>query len=521
MKNHEALLSSLLPGHTAEFTGNVARVAVTAESLRGVFNSLDTHGLPLITLFATDDRASLGAFRIHYVFGIPKHESFFIVLTLTVEGTTFPSLARNYPKTSMYEREIMSMFGLTAEGHPDPRSVILHEENWPKNTFPLRKDFAWNTKVPETKAGTYTFNVVKGEGIYEIPVGPVHAGIIEPGHFRFSMAGEEMVALEPRLGWVHKGVEKLFENLPLAKHTTLAERISGDTSFAHALAYSQGIETLTKSTVPDRARFLRVIYAEMERVANHCGDIGAMMLDTGYSFGGSNGARLRERVMQMNGTLTGSRFLRGVVIPGGVTKDISKESQTELKDFLSDIRKDFAQVIEVADNDPTLANRLVTTGRLSREVAEDYGALGIAARCVGVEKDVRVEYPYAAYDSFTVPIAIEQDGDVNARFHVRIREVFASIDLIIEALDLIPDGEIIRPMHKIPDAGMAISVVEGWRGEIAYALIAEKGVLTRVKVRDTSFINWQLFPHIIHKDIVPDFPLINKSFNLSYTGNDL
>jgi Ni,Fe-hydrogenase III component G len=199
MKNREALLSSLLPGHTAEFSGNVARIAVTSESLRGVFNSLDAHGLPLITLFATDDRTSLGAFRVHYVFGIPKHDAFFIVLTLSLEGTTFPSLARSYPKTSMYEREIMSMFGLTAEGHPDPRSIILHEENWPKNTFPLRKDFAWNTKVPVTKAGTYKFNVVKGEGIYEIPVGPVHAGIIEPGHFRFSMAGEEMVALEPRL----------------------------------------------------------------------------------------------------------------------------------------------------------------------------------------------------------------------------------------------------------------------------------------------------------------------------------
>jgi Ni,Fe-hydrogenase III large subunit len=264
-----------------------------------------------------------------------------------------------------------------------------------------------------------------------------------------------------------------------------------------------------------------VIFAEMERVANHCGDIGAMMLDTGFSFGGSNGARLRESVMQMNETLTGSRFLRGVVIPGGVTKDISETIQTELKDFLSNLRKDFAQVIEVSDNEPTLANRLVTTGRLSREVAEDYGALGIAARCVGIEKDVRVEYPYAAYDSFTVPIAIEQDGDVNARFHVRIREVFASIDLILEALDLIPDGEIMHSTNKIPDSGMAISVVEGWRGEIAYALVAEKGTLTRVKVRDTSFINWQLFPHIIHKDIVPDFPLINKSFNLSYTGNDL
>lgn len=521
MKNSESLLESILPGYTAEFIGNIARVTVTTDTLRDAFRTLHDHALPLVTLFATDDRETMKAFHVHYVFGIPKHEAFFIVLTLTLEGTSFPSLARMYPNTAMYEREIMSMFGLKAEGHPDPRSVIMHEENWPANTYPLRKDFVWNTKVPETQAGTYKFNVVKGEGIYEIPVGPVHAGIIEPGHFRFSMAGEEMVALEPRLGWVHKGVEKLFESLPLEKHTTLAEHISGDSSFAHALAYSQGVETLTRTTVPDRARFLRVIFAEMERIANHCGDIGAIMLDTGHSFGGSNGARLRERILQMNEILTGSRFLRGVVVPGGVTKDIAGSHSEKLVRFLKDLRKDFAEVIEIADSDPTLQNRLVTTGRLSREVAEDYGALGIAARCTGIEKDVRVEYPYAAYDSFTVPIAVEQEGDVNARFHVRIREVYASIDLMLEVLDLIPDGSIVKSLNKIPDAGMVISVVEGWRGEIAYAIIAEKGTLTRVKVRDTSFINWQLFPHIIHKDIVPDFPLINKSFNLSYTGNDL
>lgn len=521
MKNSESLLASILPGYTAEFSGNTARIAVTPETLRDAFQTAHALALPLITLFATDDRATIHAFRIHYVFGIPKHEAFYIVLTLTLEGTSFPSLARRYPNTAMYEREIMSLFGLTAEGHPDPRSIILHEENWPKNTYPLRKDFAWNTTVPETRSGTYRFNIVKGEGIYEIPVGPVHAGIIEPGHFRFSMAGEEMVALEPRLGWVHKGVEKLFENLPMEKHLTLAEHISGDSSFAHALAYSQGIETLTKTTVPDRVRFLRVIFAEMERIANHCGDIGAIMLDTGHSFGGSNGARMRERVLQMNEILTGSRFLRGVVVPGGMTKDIKGSAGEKLTNFLKDLRKDFAEVIEVADSDPTLQNRLVTTGRLSRDVAKDYGALGIAARCTGIEKDARVEYPYAAYDSFTVPIAIEQDGDVNARFHVRIREVYASIDLILEALELMPDGSIMKLMNKLPEAGMIISVVEGWRGEIAYAIVAEKGTLTRVKVRDTSFINWQLFPHIIHKDIVPDFPLINKSFNLSYTGNDL
>jgi Ni,Fe-hydrogenase III large subunit len=230
---------------------------------------------------------------------------------------------------------------------------------------------------------------------------------------------------------------------------------------------------------------------------------------------------MRESVMQMCNTLTESRFLRGVNTVGGVTKDISSNSATQLAAFLSALRIDFTEVVDIATSDPSVENRLVTTGRIPRTVAEDLGAVGMPARSVGIPKDARCEYPYAAYDAFEIPIAFETEGDVQARFRIRIKEVYASIDIVLQALEKLEKGALVSAPRPLPDAGFVVSVVEGWRGEIAYVLIAEHATLTRVKVRDTSFISWQIVPHVIGSDIVPDFPLINKSFNLSYTGNDL
>ncbi|MFA5948377.1 MAG: hypothetical protein WC806_05440, partial [Candidatus Gracilibacteria bacterium] len=397
-------------------------------------------------------------------------------------------------------------------------------ENWPASVFPLRKDFSWK-KRPAFAHEAYRFQKVKGEGIYEIPVGPIHAGIIEPGHFRFSVAGEEIVLLEPKLGFTHKGSEKLFEVLPLDDKIRLSEKISGDSSFSHSLAFCQALEQLGEVTVPKRARYLRVIYAELERLANHFGDIGAIMIDTGFNFGGANGARLREMIMQINERISGSRFLRGVNVFGGVTKDIDIKEKEKLSSDLFKIIEDFSEVIEIAENSASLLNRLKKTGILSYEVAKNHGVLGVAAKAVGIKNDTRVDFPYAAYDELSLDeVETEQSGDVYARLRVRVKEVYASVKIIQKALNKLPEGHICIKTDKVilKKNAIALTLVEGWRGEILYFVTTDaQGDISRVCPRDPSFINWAALGNAGLENIVPDFPLINKSFNLSYTGNDL
>lgn len=478
--------------------------------------------LPLKSITATDEREEQGCFKIWYVFGVPA-DNIFIIPCIRLQNTTeFPSLTPAMHQAWNYERKLHSFFGLKPKGHPDARPLILHE-NWPVDVFPLRKDFSWNTR-PDQALGAYHFQRIKGEGIYEIPVGPVHAGIIEPGHFRFSVAGEEILLLEPRLGFTHKGIEKLFERFPLDEQVRLSEKISGDSSFSHSLAFCQAVEQLCNITLPDRARYLRVIFAELERLANHFGDIGAIMLDTGFNFGGSQGARLREMVMRINENITGNRFLRGVNKVGGIDKDIGAAEAGRLSAELASINKDFSETIEAAKNIASLLNRLRSTGALSREVALDHGVVGVPARAVGINVDARADFPYAAYAELGFePVETEREGDVYARFYIRIKEVHASIALIQKALQNLPQGPILaQAPTAINKNALAISIVEGWRGDIVHFVTTNAaGVISRVAPRDPSFINWSSLEYAARNNIVPDFPLINKSFNLSYSGNDL
>lgn len=507
-----------------EFFGNTVSFEVPACEIREVVSTLrDNQNLSLKLITATDEREDSGCFKVWYIFGLSGENAFIVPFIRLTNTDEFPSLTPAFHGAWNYEKKIQTFFGLTPLDHPDSRSIILHE-NWPIDVFPLRKDFDWR-KRPKNADGTYQFQKVEGEGIYEIPVGPIHAGIIEPGHFRFSVAGEEIVLLEPRLGFTHKGSEKLFEILPLDKKVSLSEKISGDSSFSHCLAFCQGLEKLSGVEVSERALYLRVIYAELERLANHFGDIGAIMLDAGFNFGGAQGSRLREMVMQTNERLTGSRFLRTVNVLGGVTKDIDNEAKNKLSDDLREIAKDFSEIIEVAENSVSLMNRLRGTGVLSREIAEEHGATGIAARAAGFKFDARVDFPYAAYDRLDFnEIEIERDGDVYARFRVRVKEVETSFKLIQKALHKMPEGIISSPGVKteFEKNALAISMVEGWRGEIVYFITTDSnGNISRVAPRDPSFVNWALVGGVGPGNVVPDFPLINKSFNLSYSGNDL
>lgn len=514
-----------IPENTkTETFGNAVAFEVAPSEIIKVIHKLykDNHlNFKLIT--ATDERKEQGCFKVWYIFGKPK-ENIFIIPYIRLKDTFgFPSLSPSIPQAWNYERKIKSFFGLIPVGHPDNRPIILHE-NWPDNKFPLRKNFDWDTR-PETAQGTYPFQKITGEGIYEIPVGPVHAGIIEPGHFRFCVAGEEIMLLEPRLGFTHKGCEKLFEQLPLNDKVRLSEKLSGDSSFSHSLAFCQALEQLAALSIPRRAMYLRLIYAELERLANHFGDIGALMLDTGFNFGGSHGARLREMIMRINDRLTGSRFLRGVNVLGGIACDIDNNKAELIATELENIEEDFSEIVETAEGSASLLNRMKSTGILSPEIAEDHGVVGVTARAAGITHDARIDFPYAAYCELGFnTIDTEQGGDVYARFSVRVKEVHSSILIVKKALHALPNGPIRTPCNNIlfVKNAFTVGIVEGWRGDIVYFITTDgHGTISRVAPRDPSFVNWSALEFAGLGNIIPDFPLINKSFNLSYSGNDL
>lgn len=504
-------------------SGNTFRVRVDTSELSDIIKKLyEEEGLPLMTMYATHALHAQHAFTVNYVFGIPGEDHYIILFIETDDGESFPSFAATYVEFSGYEAEVATMFGIIPHGHPGLRSTALHP-NWPEGLYPLRKDFIWDTRPAMLDKFTHSFVEVEGEGIYQIPVGPVHAGIIEPGHFRFSVLGEEILHLDAQLGYVHKGTEKLFEHLPLSEHLRLSEHVSGDSSVAHALAYVHAQESLQGIVVPKRAEYLRLVIAELERLANHFNDIGFIMFDAAFAFGGANGTRLRERIMQHCERLSGNRYMRGMIAVGGLTQDMSNYDLSVLSTDLEHIEKDFTELMSIAEESITLANRLCATGKITLRLATDYGAIGIPLRAVGGRKDARKDHPRGAYTNFDFDIPTEDSGDVYARFMIRVREVYESIALISQAIATMPGGAIINSGSGVfPAHATAIGVSEGWRGNIVYVISTNNnGAIDRVKVRDTSFLNWPVVLHAVLGEMVPDFPLINKSFNLSYSGNDL
>lgn len=479
-----------------------------------------TQKLPLKIVFAQDNLKVDKSFKIFYVFSVPNSKYFLAPFIKLQKTTEFPSLTSIIHELSWYEREIYTFFGLTPKNYPGKLQPLILHDNWPTNTYPLRKDFKWNTRPPFDKKHTYQFSEIKGEGIYELPVGPIHAGIIEPGHFRFSLAGEEIIALEPQLGYVHKGIEKLFETLTLEEKVKLSERVSGDSSFSHSLAFCQAVENLAGIEVPRKARYLRTIFAELERISSHFNDLGFIMNDTAFTFGGSQGTRLKETVMQINEVLTGSRFLRGVNKIGGVSADIL-DPQVLLTQ-LEELEKDYIEVLEIAEDNTSMINRLKGSGVLNKQIGIDHGIVGVAARALGLLKDVRVEHPYAAYTELKVKVALYQTGDVYARFKVRAEEIYNSLDLIKQALrKLTTDPINLEKNINLKPNSYRIGITEDRKGEIVYVVATdENGDITRVALRDPSYLNWPAVPYAVVGNPVPEFPLINKSFNLSYSGND-
>ncbi|MCZ7398526.1 MAG: NADH-quinone oxidoreductase subunit C [Candidatus Methanoperedens sp.] len=480
-----------------------------------IYHHLD---IPLVSIFATDERKKEGCFKVHYVFSIDKGDAFIIIkINVDEKSPKYNSITHKIAAANWYEREIQDMFGLVPAGHPDPRRLV-HFEDWPDGVYPLRKDFDINTK-PSRVEGEYVYRRVEGEGVYEIPVGPVHAGVIEPGHFRFSVAGEPIINLEIRHFYTHKGVEKLFENISLDKAVFLAERISGDNSAAHAVAFCQAVERIAGVDIPARAKYIRVVLLELERVYNHLGDIAGIATDVAFAMGAAHANRLKEEILQLNEKVTGSRLLRGMNAIGGVRRDIGdKKDEILLK--LSEIQHDFRELIEYLMSIPSLVDRIETTGRIYNDIAKGLHVVGPIARASGIDRDMRRDHPYAAYSEFNFKVPVQKAGDVNARTLVRADEVCESIGLIEQALWSLPEGEIKIDISEIPD-GYALGYTEAPRGETLYWVMIKNNMIVRCKVRDPSFCNWLAIEYAVLDNIVPDFPIINKSLSLSYSGNDM
>jgi Ni,Fe-hydrogenase III large subunit/Ni,Fe-hydrogenase III component G len=472
--------------------------------------------------WAADLRPMEARFRIYYLFSLPERGAWLMLAIDLPDGDRlYPSITPRIHAAKWYEREIRDLFGLIAEGHPDLRRLVRHE-HWPKGTHPLKKDFSWD-HVMGRQEGEYHFRHIEGEGVFEVPVGPIHAGIIEPGHFRFSVAGEPVMQLELRHFWKHRGVEKLFENRTLVDGVSLAEKVSGDTTFGHSLAYCEVVERLMGIVVPPRARYLRTLFLELERLHNHIGDVGAICNDAAYALALAHAGRMKERVMQLADKLTGSRFLRGVNVVGGSAIDLSQAQLDEVVRETDAIAKDFGELAAIVFENASLTDRLESTGVLSEQTAWDHGVMGVVGRASNIDRDVRRDHPFAAYADLQFRVPVFNYGDVRARVRIRIEEVRESINLIRQVRERIPSGDVRLSPSAPPEPGCwALAAVEGWRGEILYYVMAGKGgAIHRCKVRDPSFVNWPAIQFAVLGNIIPDFPLINKSFNLSYAGTDL
>ena len=477
-------------------------------------------GARLALVFAEDRLGAENAFHVYYVFERPGDPDYLILRASLAEGqTSFPSLAAELPAVNWQEREIQDLFGLEAAGHPNPRRVALHD-NWP-DVHPLRKDFPLDRVLPPFEGEQHEYRPTLGEGVFQIPVGPVHAGIIEPGHFNFAVAGEPILYLQLRMFYTHKGTEKLFEHLPVHRAVFLAESISGDSAFSHGTAFCQAIEQAAEIEVPLRARFMRTVLLELERVYNHIADIGAIATDVGFMIANAHAGRLRETAVALNEELTGSRLLRGMVCIGGVRRDWVHEQTATLLDTVEVIEREFRDLVAMIKSSDSTRDRLERTGFLHPDKAKALGIVGVGGRASGVDLDVRRDHPYAAYDRVSFKVPVYQEGDVLHRMRVRIDEVKESLGIIREAVAHLPEGTHCAPSREIPPGRCALSAVEGWRGEIIHWVrTAPDNRLERCKIKDPSLNNWPALVEAVQGNIIPDFPVINKSFNLSYSGTD-
>ena len=497
---------------------------VAVSGLRAAANAISKGGrLPLHAMFANDERQINGNFCVYVIFSGAEPGNFAVIKGWIAEGQPleFPSLTPLLPAAAWYEREIHDLFGLKPVGHPDLRPLVLRD-NWPQGCYPLRKDFK---KIPKGKAPLREspHPHVHGEGVFEVPVGPIHAGIIEPGHFRFSQAGENVIHLDPTLFFTHRGVEKSLEGQTATQAILRVERTCGACSVSHALSFCQAVEDASSTEIPVRASYIRVLTAELERLYNHVGDVGNMCAGIGFAVGTSQGARQKEMLMRFNEELTGNRFLRGMIVPGGVAFDVTGDLSRQASSLINAVELDFNELVTIIQESAGVQDRLRRTGILPRQAAADLAIVGPAARASGIDIDLRRDHPYAAYAQLAFKVPVRTHGDVEDRMWLRVAEVRESCGIIKQTLSALAEQKGMIRVELEPAAAWAVGL--GWsesaRGaNFHWVMLDASQKIYRCFIRSASYPNWPALTIAAPGNIIPDFPLINKSFELCYACLD-
>lgn len=498
MSSGPILIVTDLAEGTAPGGDGFVRVSVTAEQWTALARACAGAHQDLSALWVdgTDVRMAL----------IALDRSVRMIATLPVKENAYPSVGRFHAPAIRLERTLRDLHGVIPEDLPDTRGWLDHGR-WPHGA--------------EANRQPYAFLPAEGEGMHQIPVGPVHAGIIEPGHFRFTANGELVVRLEERLGYVHKGVEALAAGKPVGDAARIAARISGDSTVAYSLAFARAVEAASGTQVPQRAVLLRAIMAELERIAHHVNDFGAICNDASVVAIHAHCTLLREQVLQACADAFGHRLMMDCIVPGGVTDDLTEDTADALHAMLDHVETEFRQAVRVYDNSPSILDRTVTTGCVSKALVERFAAGGFVGRASGRDFDSRRDAAYAPYDSLDFTVPLSEDGDVNARAWIRIDEVGQSIAMLRQLFDRLGPGPVLAPL-KTGKAGEGAALAEAFRGDVFVTVRLEKdGTVARLHARDASCFQWPLLEAAIEGNIVADFPICNKSFNCSYSGHDM
>jgi len=504
--------SSVQPG-----APGLRALTVSREEWRQVAQDSAAAGGRLAALWASEDERPAPIVRAAF---LAEQSGLVLSLPVTDPQAPYPGLEDLFPAAARIQRGIADLSGLRSTDS-DTRPWLRHAA-WPQSYRPLIDPQPPPLRVAEPDIDAYEFVRVEGEGVHEIPVGPVHAGIIEPGHFRFSVVGEKVLKLEERLGYVHKGIERRFTKLPILEGHRLAARVSGDSAVAFSWAYCQALEGIADRQIPPRAAWLRALCLEFERVANHLGDLGALGNDAGFAFGLAQFSRLKEHLLRTTHEALGERYLMGAIVPGGTRADLADSGTRRLEICIQAIADQALTLRTIYDEHEGVRDRFTGAGRIAPEIAARLGLTGLAGRASAQAFDLRVDLPCEPYTELAPVMIGRSEGDVAARVAVRFDELQESCGLIRRILHALPAGPHLAPVPVPADRAVGAGLIEGWRGPVFVALEAgATGAIRRCHPHDPSWQNWPVIEHAIIDNIVPDFPLINKSFNLSYSGHDL
>jgi Ni,Fe-hydrogenase III large subunit/Ni,Fe-hydrogenase III component G len=490
-------------------------LAVSREEWRQVAHDLAAADGRLLALWGSTQHGGASNMRAVFLAG---GRALALRLPLDDPARLYPGLEDLFPSASRMQRAAADLLGVHSTDS-DRRPWLRHAA-WPRDHWPLIGSASSPTREPA--ADDYAFTRVEGEGVHEIPVGPVHAGVIEPGHFRFSVVGEKVLKLEERFGYVHKGIERRFTEIPILDGHRLAARVSGDSAVAFAWAYCQALEGMSGTEIPPRATWLRALCLEIERVANHLGDLGALGNDAGFAFGLAQFSRLKELLLRSTQATLGARYLMDAIVPGGTHVDLSPAAAAELDAVVSGVAHEVLALRSIYDEHEGVRDRFNGAGTVLPELAARLGLIGLAGRASGQAFDLRVDLPCEPYRAVLPAKCGRTEGDVAARTAVRFDEVQESCRMIGQILGRLPEGPYLSDVRLPTPGALGIGLIEGWRGPVLISLEAgAPGTIQHCHPHDPSWQNWPVVEHAVIGNIVPDFPLINKSFNLSYSGHDL